>query len=171
MDYSFSSWTNQVDGTKVVDLWDRPPLSMFLSRGGHVHQEIWVKGYLYSVGWLFQITLLGYRNQQKCKKGYLYKILNKMVKKKGCFSQSVTQKVVWIFNLGTTQLLLMWHLLEGFFAYHLAVEHPHTNMILSWFSIPLVLKCASKILKINCNTNKNVMPKNSMGSHHLPEKK
>ena len=35
-----------------------------------------------------------------------------------------------------------------FFAYHYAVNHPHTNIILSWFSIPLVLKCTAKILKI-----------------------
>ena len=35
-----------------------------------------------------------------------------------------------------------------FFAYHNAVNHPHTNIILPWFSIPLVLKCAAKILKI-----------------------
>ena len=35
-----------------------------------------------------------------------------------------------------------------FFAYHYAVNHPHTNIILSWFSIPLVLKCVAKILKI-----------------------
>ena len=35
-----------------------------------------------------------------------------------------------------------------FFAYHYAGNHPHTNIILSWFSIPLVLKCAAKILKI-----------------------
>ena len=34
------------------------------------------------------------------------------------------------------------------FAYHYAVNHPHTNIILSWFSIPLVLKCAAKSLKI-----------------------
>ena len=34
------------------------------------------------------------------------------------------------------------------FAYHYAVNHPHTNIILSWFIIPLVLKCAAKILKI-----------------------
>ena len=35
-----------------------------------------------------------------------------------------------------------------FFAYYYAVNHPHTNIILSWFSIPLVLKCGAKILKI-----------------------
>ena len=35
-----------------------------------------------------------------------------------------------------------------FFAYHHAVNHPHTNIILSWLSIPLVLKCAAKKLKI-----------------------
>ena len=35
-----------------------------------------------------------------------------------------------------------------FFAYHYAVNHPHTNIILSLFSFPLVLKCAAKILKI-----------------------
>ena len=34
------------------------------------------------------------------------------------------------------------------FAYSYTVNHPHTNIILSWFSIPLVLKCAAKILKI-----------------------
>ena len=35
-----------------------------------------------------------------------------------------------------------------FFAYHYAVNHPHTNITLSLFSIPLVLKCAAKSLKI-----------------------
>ena len=35
-----------------------------------------------------------------------------------------------------------------FFAYPHAVNHSHTNIILPWFSIPLVLKCAAKILKI-----------------------
>ena len=35
-----------------------------------------------------------------------------------------------------------------FFAYHHAVNHPHTNIILSRLSIPLVLKCAAKSLKI-----------------------
>ena len=35
-----------------------------------------------------------------------------------------------------------------FFAYHHAVKHPQTNIISSWFSIPLVLKCAPKCLKI-----------------------
>ena len=35
-----------------------------------------------------------------------------------------------------------------FFAYHYAANHPHTHIILSWFSIPLVLKCAANILKI-----------------------
>ena len=35
-----------------------------------------------------------------------------------------------------------------FFAYHHAVKHPHTSIILSWLSTPLVLKCATKILKI-----------------------
>ena len=37
---------------------------------------------------------------------------------------------------------------RSFFAYHYAVNHPHTNIILPWFSIPLILKCATKILKI-----------------------
>ena len=35
-----------------------------------------------------------------------------------------------------------------FFACHKAMRHPHTNIILSLFSIPLVLKCAAKFLKI-----------------------
>ena len=35
-----------------------------------------------------------------------------------------------------------------FFSYHQAVKHPHTSTILSWLSIPLVLKCAAKILTI-----------------------
>ena len=39
-----------------------------------------------------------------------------------------------------------------FFAYHHAVNHPHTNIILPWLSIPLVLKCAAKILKIGFRT-------------------
>ena len=47
-----------------------------------------------------------------------------------------------------------------FFAHHHTVKHPHTNIILSLFSIPLVLKCAAKILKIslqiNILTSKNV---------------
>ena len=46
-------------------------------------------------------------------------------------------------------LLRMRGLLEGgFFVYHHAVNHPHKSIILSWFSIPLVLKCAGKFLKI-----------------------
>ena len=36
-----------------------------------------------------------------------------------------------------------------FFAYHKAMRHPHTNTILSLFSIPLVLKCSAKFLKID----------------------
>ena len=32
--------------------------------------------------------------------------------------------------------------------YHHAVNHPHTHIILSRLRIPLVLKCAAKILKI-----------------------
>ena len=36
-----------------------------------------------------------------------------------------------------------------FSAYHYAVNHSHTNIIISLFSIPLVLKCAAKILKID----------------------
>ena len=35
-----------------------------------------------------------------------------------------------------------------FFNYHHAMTHPHSNIMLSLFSIPLVLKCAAKILKI-----------------------
>ena len=35
-----------------------------------------------------------------------------------------------------------------FFVYHHAMTHPHSNIILSLFSISLVLKCAAKILKI-----------------------
>ena len=35
-----------------------------------------------------------------------------------------------------------------FFAYHHAVERPHTTIILPWFSIPLVLKGVANILKI-----------------------
>ena len=35
-----------------------------------------------------------------------------------------------------------------FFVYHQTVKHPHTRIILSWLSIPLVLKCAAKCLKI-----------------------
>ena len=40
-----------------------------------------------------------------------------------------------------------------FFAYHQAMTHPHSNMILSLFCIPLVLKCAAKILKIGLQIN------------------
>ena len=46
-----------------------------------------------------------------------------------------------------------------FFAYHYAANHPHTHIILSWFSIPLVLKCAAKNFE-NWFTNKNLTPKN-----------
>ena len=35
-----------------------------------------------------------------------------------------------------------------FFAYHYAVNHTHASITWSWFCIPLVLKCAAKILKI-----------------------
>ena len=35
-----------------------------------------------------------------------------------------------------------------FFSYHHTVKHPHISTILSWLSIPLVLKCAAKILTI-----------------------
>ena len=35
-----------------------------------------------------------------------------------------------------------------FFKYPHAITHPHSNIILSLISIPLVLKCASKILEI-----------------------
>ena len=37
-----------------------------------------------------------------------------------------------------------------FFVYHHAVKHPHTRIILSWLSIPLVLKCAAKTWKSVC---------------------
>ena len=57
-------------------------------------------------------------------------------------------------NMYITEVLYMRGLLEaGFFAYHHAVNHPHTNIILSWFSIPLVLKCAVKNLKIVLQIN------------------
>ena len=35
-----------------------------------------------------------------------------------------------------------------FYAYHQAMKHNHTNIILSSFSIPFVLKGAARILKI-----------------------
>ena len=35
-----------------------------------------------------------------------------------------------------------------FFAYHHAMKHPHTNIILSLSNIHFVLKCAAKSLKI-----------------------
>ena len=35
-----------------------------------------------------------------------------------------------------------------FLTYHHAVKHPHTSIILSWLSIPLVLKCAAKKMTI-----------------------
>ena len=35
-----------------------------------------------------------------------------------------------------------------FYVYHQAMKHHHTNIILSLFSIPFVLKCAAKILKL-----------------------
>ena len=37
--------------------------------------------------------------------------------------------------------------------YHHAMTRPHSNIILSLFSIPLVLKCAAKILKIGLQIN------------------
>ena len=40
-----------------------------------------------------------------------------------------------------------------FLAFYYAVDHAPTNIILSWFSIPLVLKCAAKILKIGLQIN------------------
>ena len=45
-----------------------------------------------------------------------------------------------------------------FFAFHHAVNHPQTHIILSWLSIPLVLKCAAKTLKIVLKI-KNLMSK------------
>ena len=39
------------------------------------------------------------------------------------------------------------------------MRHPHTNIILSLFSIPLVLKCAAKKIE-NRFTNKNLTSKN-----------
>ena len=42
--------------------------------------------------------------------------------------------------------------------YHKAMRHPHTNIILSLFSIPLVLKSAAKKFE-NRFTNKNKRPK------------
>ena len=44
-----------------------------------------------------------------------------------------------------------------FFAYHQTVKHPHTNIILSWLIIPLVLKCAAK--NENRFTNKQLTSK------------
>ena len=44
-----------------------------------------------------------------------------------------------------------------FFSYHSATRHPHTNIFLSLFIIPLVLKCATNILK---SINKNLTSKN-----------
>ena len=35
-----------------------------------------------------------------------------------------------------------------FYAYHQAIKPHHTNIILSLFSIPFVLKCAAKSLKV-----------------------
>ena len=35
-----------------------------------------------------------------------------------------------------------------FFTHHHVVKHPHTIIILSWVSIPLVLKCVAKMLTI-----------------------
>ena len=65
------------------------------------------------------------------------------------YPQKPFQDLIWWKNQSMSSLLLMRGLLEGvFFAYHHAVNHPHTIIILSWFSIPLVLKCAAKILKI-----------------------
>ena len=42
----------------------------------------------------------------------------------------------------------MRHLLEGGFSRITTLWHPHSNIILSLFSIPLVWKCAAKMLKI-----------------------
>ena len=40
-----------------------------------------------------------------------------------------------------------------FFTYHHAVNHPHRSIILSRFSMPLVLKCAARILEIGLQIN------------------
>ena len=76
----------------------------------------------------------------------------------------------------------MRHLLKGaFFAYHHAMTHLHLIIILSLFSIPLVLKCAANILKI-CLQIKTLRPKMFLsrdclhgeivtkGSHYFPGK-
>ena len=36
---------------------------------------------------------------------------------------------------------------QTFYAYHQAMKHHHTNIILSLFRIPLNLKCAAKLRK------------------------
>ena len=51
-------------------------------------------------------------------------------------------------GIGSSPTLFVRSFRRRFFAYHYASNHPHTNIILSLFSIPLVLKYAAKILKI-----------------------
>ena len=61
--------------------------------------------------------------------------------------------------LSITSTLFARSFRRRFFAYHYAVNHPHANIIWSWVSIPLVLNCASKILKIGLQI-KLLMSKN-----------
>ena len=74
----------------------------------------------------------------------IYLIL-KAYKKTGWISQT---RPLSFTNITQPTTLFARSFRRRFFAYHYAVNHPHTNIILSWFSIPLVLKCATKILKI-----------------------
>ena len=61
-----------------------------------------------------------------------------------------------------TKLLSLRRPLEThLFAYHLVLKHPHTNMILSSFCIPKVVKSA-EIFFENRFINKNLRPKNDL---------
>ena len=67
-----------------------------------------------------------------------------------CFKKSSCQLLVKECALSTGKLPTTYvtSFRRRFFAYHNAMRHPDTNIILSLFGIPFVLKCAAKILKI-----------------------
>ena len=58
--------------------------------------------------------------------------------------------------------------------YHHAMTHPHSNIILSLFSIPLVLKYVTKILKIGLQIknflNRDFRMEKLLPSHYFPRK-
>ena len=66
---------------------------------------------------------------------------------------------VWVNKYASTLFARSFR--RRFFVYHHAVKHLYTCTILSWLSIPLVLKCAAKILKIGLQI-KILCPKMSL---------